>query len=944
MSRSGQRTHGLKVKTNMNLDNLTVVLPCHSLEDLSLERSSKEAEQILSAWSALYHPALIVKFRGPPGWRGAINAPSTPDGHLVVVPPCCEDDLPCEWLPKAEAADALLIRGCEHRDAILDRALEALDAPLPAHAEPDLIHDFFALGYCHLLVELLTRQLRYMSNLDEVAFESSTLSAAEKWAEGDGEAAREHLRSAFDLLTEAREYFYPVETHLLDFTLVAPTTIGPALDRILDRKAPTNLVLSGATLEAIAEQTPETMARIREALEGGHISVVGGEFEELELPLLGPEATLQQFRRGRESYEHLLGRSPSIYCRRRFGLSPLLPQILAKSGFSGACHFTLDDGRFPTGNQSRVKWEGASHASIDSLVRLPCDAGRAGTFLALPERLGNAMDLDHAATAVFAHWPGTNSVWYDDLIRASSYSPVLGRFFSIEEYFKDTKYVGQATRYPLDGYRSPFLRQAVDRGEEKPLSHWQEAANSEIEEYVNDSLQTMAAMISGVPQDQVPRIDDKLRAIRQGLAPGANQTGPGCLVVNPLSSTRKIALDISDWEQLPAVGGTVVAAAEQNQRKTAIVAVPAMGFAWIDPDTTPPEDTVASKKRGRWLGARKEAEVPPMAEENVLRNDFFEAKLDPATGALRSIHDYHTRDNRLAMQIALRSAPHRSRLTPEEEENLYTVMAADEIAVRASGPLVGELVCRGRLLDREGTCVAHFEQVLKAQRGSRVLELDLTLEPKCLPVGDPWANYYAARFAWSDATTDFFTGLGTTTLATESYQLEAPRFIDLRSEKTSTAILTGGLPYHRRFGLRKMDTLLIVAGETQRKFRLGVGIDVPYPHPVACEFLAPVSVLSNVGAAPESKSGWLFHLNARNVVATTWQPIFDGHKLRGVRTRLAETENRSVDLVLQCFRPVAKARKVDFLGTEIDELKVDGDRVVVPTKGHEWTEIEIDFA
>lgn len=922
----------------MNLDNLTVVLPCHSLEDLSLDRSSVEAEQILSAWSALYHPALILRFRGPPGWRGVINAPAPPDGHVVVVPPCCEDDLPADWLSTANEAEALVIRDCEHRDKILTRALEILDEPAPDGSSPDLVNDFLALGYCHLLVELLTRQLRYMSNLDEVAFESSTLSAAEKWAEGDSDAAREHLTSAFDLLTEAREYFYPVETHLLDFTLVAPTTIGPALDEALARKAPTNLVLSGGTLEAIAEQVPDTMTEIRRALEAGELSVVGGEYEERELTLLGPETALAQFRRGRETYERLLGKAPSIYCRRRFGLSPVLPQILTKSGFSGACHFTLDDGRFPTSNQSRIKWEGISNASIDSLVRLPCDAGRAGTFLALAERLGNAMDLDHAATALFAHWPGKHSVWYDDLIRACSYSPVLGRFYSIEEYFKDTKYVGQATRYPSDGYRSPFLRQAVNRGDEKPLSLWQESAKQEIGDQVSRSLGTMAAMIGGRPVESA----DKLEAIREGLAPGSSQTGPGCLVVNPLPFSRKVSVDISAWTQLPAVGGSIVAAAEQNQRKTAIVNVPGMGFAWIDPHMPPPEETPEPKKRRRWLGAKREPETPPMAEENLLRNDFFEVKVDPVTGAVRSIHDYRTRDNRLAMQLAYRQAPQRS-AGSQDDEGVYSVMAADEVAVRESGPLFGELAISGRLLTSEGACAARYEQVLRARRGSRILEIDLSLIPERLPSGDPWNDYYAARFAWSDATADFFTGLSTATLATESPQLEAPYFIDLRSEKLNTTVLTGGLPYHRRFGLRKMDTLLIVSGESRRNFRLGIGIDVAHPFAAASEFLAPESVLADVGAAPGPRSGWLFHVNAKNVIATSWEPVFEGDLARGVRVRLAETENRGVDFALRCCRQVAEARKVDFLGKKIEELPVDGDRVTVPVEGHEWMQIEIDF-
>jgi alpha-mannosidase len=275
---------------------------------------------------------------------------------------------------------------------------------------------------------------------------------------------------------------------------------------------------------------------------------------------------------------------------------------------------------------------------------------------------------------------------------------------------------------------------------------------------------------------------------------------------------------------------------------------------------------------------------------------------------------------------------------------LYTVMAADEITVRSSGPLFGELAVRGRLLERDGTCVARYEQVLRAQRGSRVLEIDLSLDPERLPSGDPWTTYYAARFAWSDATADLFSGIGTVTVKNDSPQLEAPHFVDVRCEKINTTILTGGLAYHRRFGLRKLDTLLIVAGETQRRFRLGVGVDVAYPYGAASEFLAPDTILANVGVAPGPRSGWFFHLNARNVVATWWEPVFDEERLRGVRVRLAETEDRTADLIVRCFRPIATARRTDFLGQQVEDLPVQDDRVSVPIKGHEWTQIEIDFA
>ena len=44
-------------------NRLIALLPCQSLEDFDLERREEDAEQLLSAWSALWHPALLAARR-----------------------------------------------------------------------------------------------------------------------------------------------------------------------------------------------------------------------------------------------------------------------------------------------------------------------------------------------------------------------------------------------------------------------------------------------------------------------------------------------------------------------------------------------------------------------------------------------------------------------------------------------------------------------------------------------------------------------------------------------------------------------------------------------------------------------------------------------------------------------------------------------------------------
>ena len=273
----------------MHFDRLVALLPCQSLEDFDLDRREEDAEQLLAAWSALWHPALLADARVLPKWLPAYGSPPESSGHLVVVPDCCETSMADDWFTQAETAGACVVRHFRHRDEIVAAALERLASDHLA-VDPDVAADFLALGYCHLQVELLTRKLRYMSNLDEAGLCNAALAAADCAVAGDSTEARRHLQSAFDRLHEAREYFYPSEPRLLDLTLVASTTLGQALRDELAVATPCNMLLSGDVLEEMAQSEPETLDALRRALDAGTAAIIGGERTESPLPMLEPEA------------------------------------------------------------------------------------------------------------------------------------------------------------------------------------------------------------------------------------------------------------------------------------------------------------------------------------------------------------------------------------------------------------------------------------------------------------------------------------------------------------------------------------------------------------------------------------------------------------------------------------------------------------------------------
>lgn len=998
----------------MKYTDLVVLLPCQSLESLSLEREAIEAEELLSAWSALYHPLLVADARSAPRWLPAESPPDEPAEALYVVPSPSEPLLPEGWPARAETAGATVLRGYGDRRSIIAAALEGF--PQAPQVDPALAAEFLALGYCHLQVELLTRQLRYMSNLDEVRFRESLVAAAEVAAAGDPQGAREHLREAFDRLVEAREYFYPVETYLLDLTLVAHTTLGPSLRHELSCGRPVNVLISGEVLRRLSEAEPESLAALKFALADGTVSIIGGEYRELELPLLTPEEILYQLRKGLAEYRDLLGLRPTLFGRRRFGLTPILPQILRKLGFDGALHFTLDEGRLPAESQSKIRWEGVDSTEIEALARVPVDANTPDIFLRLAQRLGNSMDLDHAATTIFAHWPAQTCPWYGDLRRMAEYGPALGKMTTLATYFENTQYAGRSTKYSADKYRSPYLNQDVESGRRDPIGRWVEHHGRMAAIQGLAGLRLLAAAIrpqradtlsqagvpahtaaplaaellqpasignrspdlpdpheqfdypgepvgagaepsepagdsasSGVPSARLwqqslgpldePSLDrpeaiaaesdQALAAISQGIAPASDGAVQGCLLVNPWSFARRVWVDISGLTQPPAVAPPVRLVCRGEGFQRALVDVPAMGYAWIGPGSRHalPDD-------------RKPSE--PLAQGNQLRNEFFQVVVHPQTGAIQSITNYAVRGNRLGHRLAYRFGRQAEVEAGSEEE--YSATSAEEIVAENPDEATGRITVRGHLLGRQGQRLAGFVETFEARRGSRVLCVSIDLELDHLPDGVPWQSYYAARFAWSDETANTYRGVGLTSQPTDAPMIEAPHYFDIRARRTRLTLLTGGLPYHRRYGVRKLDTLLVVAGESARSFRMGIGVDLTHPVPAALEFLAPDLPRRDGVCRPPSPAAWLFHVDARNVAATHWEPLVSEGQMVGYRLRLLETEGREALVGIRSFRSVARAQRVNFLGEDPVELPAAGDRVECEIHPYQWLQVEVEFA
>ncbi|MEC9096202.1 MAG: hypothetical protein VX776_06180, partial [Planctomycetota bacterium] len=249
----------------------------------------------------------------------------------------------------------------------------------------------------------------------------------------------------------------------------------------------------------------------------------------------------------------------------------------------------------------------------------------------------------------------------------------------------------------------------------------------------------------------------------------------------------------------------------------------------------------------------------------------------------------------------------------------------------------------GRIMSRAGDVLARYTQVLSLYRGSRVLNVEVELDLNEQPKNNPWNSYYCLRYAWDNEAASVYRTVNGVRQRASGKRLEAPQYLEVESEK-NTALLTGGLPFHRRVGRRFLDTILVVSGETNRRFQFGIGLDLPQPVHYARQFGTEPVVVNEVAAPPAGHtSSSLLHVDARNVLVTRWEPLFEGGQMVGFKSRLMESAGRPVRVRLTSCRAVTAATQLKLNGETVAECDLDQGRVILKLTANEWVEVEARF-
>ena len=920
----------------------------------------------LATWgvvSALWHPALLARSGGLPQIED-VEFPEPPGPRQVrVVASGAADRLPSGYRTQAEDSGAILIEAeagaLTDRSALIAAIRERIGAggstgSVGSPEEEAVALDFLALGMARWWLRDLTIAMAHADCLDMESLSREVLAGAHAWHSGDSPAATNRLRAAFELLTQARERFYPVDAYLIDVCLIDPSTPAGALADALAARTPVTLLATARAIEALADRDPERLAALREAIGEGWADVVGGAYDEVAEPLLPLESILWQFRQGAQVYrQHLDERQVEAVARRRFGLYPQLPQVAKRFGLRFALHMAFDAGKFPVRPEAKRLWEAPDGTSLETLTRPPLAADRPREGLQFPWRLARTMKDDHVATLPMVHWPHDVAPWYRDLRRVASYSPVFARGVTLNDYFHLTDRPFESFRPELDDYTTPYLAQAVARREPDPISRGAEHARLRARFDALGTVRALATLLSAPrPAESAEAMTPAALeqaietgafgearaaldvqeplwagAIARGVVGGTTDGRPGYLVVNPAGVPRRAAVLLPDASIDLRPEGPLRAAQFTEEGVWAVVELAAFGFAWV-PRESGPEALYTPNSR---LSVR----------DRTLRNESMEVEIDTATGGIRSLKGANEPTPRLGQQLVATGAG----------AAVTSRMHCETFEVDYGGPALVQAFSRGNVVETTGDRrLATFHQRYRLWSGRPVLEIDVTLSDldpawlDALASGDPWAHALACRWAWPDPTAM----LRRTSLLgpelTEAERPETPDVFDISTRRERTALLFGGLAHHHRRGPRMLDTLLVAGREAGRTFRLGVALDLEYPFHAAVDFLAPAFVVPlETGLPAAGPSGWFFQIDHKAVAVTHVahaDPSGDGRGW-GVVFHLLETAGRSARCRLRLYRDPVWARQVDFLDEPIVDLPIDGDSVLIDLTPHEMARIDV---
>lgn len=925
-----------------------------------------EMAEWLNGYIVLWHPALLLGGDRPPRVDSAYDHEQPTAGRAYVFPDSPPQFLPDDWPDRVKATGALKLPAHTNRDETIRAMIEAFRAAGESDEGRDLfgssdqlalldlpiekVRPFFGIGFGHLMVDSLFEAMDHERLLDVSGFWNDVHEAVQALLKPDGaEAVENHLRDAAAKLLSAREVLYAVNIHLLDVWLLSEDRVDVAPPAALSVSSPLNLMAMGRALERLVQQSPERARELRvkldEAIQPPVLEIIGGVYREREDALLPIESQLWNLWKGRGASKDALGATVEVLARRRSANHPHIPAWVQATGLRRALLASFDGAVTPNHRATVVNWTSPDGKAIDAFTRVPAPSHKAETFFNLVYTLHQSITSDSAPTLALLHQQEPPHPLYEDWLALSKLGPVLGTWTTFSRYFSDAlagEYIG--TSNP-DDFFADYLEERTNAHRPDPVSAFASHARArrrldaawtfasiyrslsaagptdEENAFVED-LHKTENEIESVGLDAIAGGDSQPSAsestwaqkLADRLQIRAEANRPGFMLLNPCAFTRRVALELEGMSGPLPIEGFVKAAQFDADKARIVVEVPPLGFAWLPsggvPGASPPRPRIR------------------LADGMTVRNEYFEAEIDSATGGLKAFRDTKTRVPRLGMQFVY---------------NPGSRSEAQSIRVTHNGAALGEIVSEGRILNEQNEELATFRLRLRAWLSRPVIDVRIELEPKHLPTGYPWHSYYGVRFAWREERAALMRGVNGLSMQTSHTRPVSPDFVEVRLGRSGTTILTGGLPFHQRQGPRMLDVILVPEGEQAKIFDLGLALDRDYPMQAAVGMISPVAVVPTTKGPPHiGPTGWLFHLDSPNLLLINLRPAADGS--RGFIATFIETSGvHGGSAELRCVRDPSGATLVDGDDHPTSGLTVVGDAVRLDFAAGELFRVKVDL-
>jgi hypothetical protein len=926
-------------------------------------------EDEMAAWLnghiVLWHPALLLGGEKPPRVDSAYDHEQPTSSRAYVMPDSPPQFLPDDWPDRVKATGALKLPAYPDREQTIRGMIDAVreagqtDAGREHFGSPDQaalldlpiekVRPFFGLGFGYLMIDSLFEAMDHERLLDVPGFWNDMQEAVKALLRP--EAANEvetHLQNAAAKLLTAREVLYSVNIHLLDIWQLSEALLDVPPPAALAAGTPLNVMTTGRTLERLVEQYPDRAAELRakldEAIQPPVLEIIGGVYREREDAHMPIESQLWNLRKGRVVARTAIGANVEVLARKRSANHPHIPAWVQASGLRRAVLASFDGAVTPNYRSTVVNWTSPDGKAIDAFTRVPAAVHKAETFFNLVYTLHQSISQDSAPTLAVIHQADPANPLYQDWLALSKLGPVLGTWTTFSRYFSDAlagEYVG--TSNP-DEFFADYLEERTNAHRPDPVSAF--AAYARTRRRL-DAAWTFAAIhrtlsAGGPTDDDISQIEELRKAedefestgldaipdAARGEAPEepwakkladrlqvrSESNRPGYMLLNPCAFTRRVALELDPMRDPVPTEGPVKAAQHDPDKTRLVAEIPPLGFAWIPAHGVP--GTIAHRPRIR------------MADSNTVRNEHFEAEIDPATGGLKAFKDAKLRMARLGMQLVY---------------NPGSRTEGRSVKVTQNGSSMGEIVSEGVILNEHNEELATFRLRLRAWLMRPLLDLRIEIEPKHAPTGYPWHAYYGARFAWRDDRSALLRGVNGLSMQTTHTRPVSPDFVEVKLGRSGTTILTGGLPFHQRQGPRMLDVILIPEGEQARTFDLGLALDRDYPMQAAVGMISPLTVVPTTKGPPHiGPSGWLFHVDSPNLLLINMRPTDDGGR-SFIATFLETSGVHGGTAELRCVRDPSGATLVDGDDHATTGLTVGSDAVRLDFAAGELLRVQVDL-